>query len=121
MIKTNSSFGVGFKGTIDEMHAIKLLTNDKKLISANSDLIMHGLQRVFARNAREHFGNARLTYQYGTIGERLKSTSRSVLDDDNYLNLFSNLSNDVQLEVSNGGPFDSSYARWCGIALIPWM
>ena len=122
MIRTISSFGVGFKGTSYKMHAIKLLTIDKKLISsANLDLIMNGLQRVFAGNSREHFENARLTYQYGTIGERLKSTSQSVLDDDNYLNLFSNLSNDAQLEVSNGGPVDSSSARWCGIALIPWM
>ena len=63
MIRTTSSFGMGFKGTIDKLHAIKLLTNDK-LISANSDLIMTGLQCVFARNSREQFENARLTYQY---------------------------------------------------------
>ena len=88
MIRTMLSFGMGFKGTVDKMHAIKLLSNDKKLISADSDLIMNGLQCVFANNLREHFENARLTYQYGTIGERLKSTSRSVLDDDNYLIFF---------------------------------
>ena len=121
MIRTIFSFGVVFKGTIDKLHAIKLMTNDKKLISAISDLIVNGLQFVFARNSREHFENARSTYQYGTIGERLTSTSRSVFDDDNYFNLFSNLSNDTQLEVSNGGPVDGSCARWCGIALIPWM
>ena len=74
MIRTVSSFGVGFKGTIDKLHAMKLLTKDKKLISANSDLIVNGLQCVFARNSREHFENTRLTCQYGTIGERLKST-----------------------------------------------
>ena len=62
MIRTILSFGVDFKGMIDKMHAIKLLTNDKKLISANSDLMMNGLQRVFARNSREHFENAKLTY-----------------------------------------------------------
>ena len=119
MIRTVPSFGLGFKGTIDKLHAMKLLTNDKKLISANSDLIVNGLQCVFARNSGEHFENARLTYQYRTIGERLTSTSRSVLDDDNYFNLFSNLSNDTQLKVSNGGPVGGSCARWCGIALIP--
>ena len=74
MIRTMLSFGVGFKGTIDKMHAIKLLTNDKKSITANSNLIMNGLQCVFAKNSREHFENTRLTCQYGTIGERLKST-----------------------------------------------
>ena len=72
MIRTISSFGVGFKGTSYKMHAIKLLTIDKKLISsANLDLIMNGLQRVFARNSRENFEKARLTHQYGTIGEHL--------------------------------------------------
>ena len=61
MIRTILSFGVSFKGMIDKMHAIKLLTNNKKLISANLDLIMNGLHHVFARNSREHFENARLT------------------------------------------------------------
>ena len=88
MIRTILSFGMGFKGAINKLHAIKLLTNDKKLITANSDLIMNGLQSVFARNLREYFENVRLTYQYGTIGQRLKSTSRSVLDNGNYLICF---------------------------------
>ena len=93
MIRTVSSFGTGFNGTIDKLHAMKLLTNDKKLISENLNLIVNGLQCVFARSPREHFENAILTYQYGTIGERLTSTSRLILDNDNHFNLFSNLSN----------------------------
>ena len=46
-----SSFGVGFKGAVDKLHGITLLTNDKKLVSANSDLIMNKLQCVFAKNS----------------------------------------------------------------------
>ena len=121
MIRTISSFGVSFKETIDKMHATKLLTNGKKLISSKSDLTMNGLQRVVARNSKEHFEYARLACQQETIGERLESISRSFSDDENCLNLFSNLSNDAQLEVSNGGPVDGSYARWCGMALVPRM
>ena len=67
MIKTISSFGVGSKEMIEKLYAIKLWTNDKKLISANSDLTMNGLQCIFARNSREHFENGRFTYQYNTI------------------------------------------------------
>ena len=121
MTRINLSFGVGFKGTIDKLHGIELLTNDKRSTSAKSDLIMNGLQCVSARNSREHFENAKLTYQYKMIGHRLKSTPQSVLDNDSHFNFFLNLSNDTQLEVSSGIPVDGSYSHWCGIALIPRM